>query len=402
MIPKTITKEHIIEAARLIYGSPVPERREAKRYEVTVNGHNYPPKYLISIASQMVTGHSLRPDEFGGGDEASGFLSRLGFAVHRIADLAPARPGSHKRGCVKIARAWLDMGITKTEFDQRRCNVQKSLIRELGPEKAKKKEKGEAFKRVVEPQFQKDRRAYYERLRSVSRDAKEAGADILVLPACAMMYKGKFDPREILGDNVPGVVASGRLHVGQHSGGLCDGDDSIILLDGQLVAATDGAVVWIGLKRKPFSIMAAVSSTIKHVRTEHWTHPPSLPGDWVLTPGAPVPKPVANPPAAKALATTPRKHDPVLLLDMGHNQYPWRYLRNTLRTVWETQSKSRRAVVILSSWHYKNAKYKRCWTWPLAKKVRYVRWTKGEPNRYGDVFDTIEVDLFPARKPRTN
>jgi hypothetical protein len=351
----------------------------------------------------MVTGHSLRPDEFGGGDEANGFLSRLGFAVHRIAGLAPARPGSHRQGRVKIARAWLDMGITKTEFNQLRCEVLKSLITELGSEKAKKKEKGEAFKRVVGSQFQKDRRAYYERLRSVSRDAREAGADILVLPACAMMYKGKFDPREILGDNVPGVVASGRLHVGQHSGRLLAGDDSIILRDGQLVAATDSAVACIGLKRKPFSIMAAVSSTIKHVRKEPWIHLPSLPGEWVLTPGAKdVPKPVASPLVAKALTTTLRKHAPVLLLDMGHNRYPSRYLFNTLRKVWESQSKSRRAVVILSSWHYKNAEYKPSWTWPLAKKVRYVRWTKGEPNRYGDVFDTIEVDLFPAKKPRSN
>jgi hypothetical protein len=81
MIPKTITKEHIIEAARSIDSKRVPGHREAKRYEVTVNGHNYPPKYLISVGSQMATGHSLRPDEFGGGDEANGFLSRLVIAV---------------------------------------------------------------------------------------------------------------------------------------------------------------------------------------------------------------------------------------------------------------------------------------------------------------------------------
>jgi SOS response associated peptidase (SRAP) len=72
---------------RLFDSNPVPKHREARRYEVTVNGHNYPPKYLISIASQRV-GRPLKPDEFGGGVETNGFLSRLGFAVHRIADLA--------------------------------------------------------------------------------------------------------------------------------------------------------------------------------------------------------------------------------------------------------------------------------------------------------------------------
>jgi hypothetical protein len=393
MIPKKITNEHIIEAARLIDSNPAPEHREATKYKVTVNGHNYPPKYLISVASQMATGHSLKPDEFGGGDEANGFLNRLGFAVHRIADLAPVA-SSHEQGRVKIARAWLDMRITMKEFSQRRDKVRKSL--KAYPKEIRKKEKGEAFKQVVESQFQADKRGHYERLRLLSREAKKQGADILVLPACAMMYEGKFTPRKILGDKVPGIVASGRLHVRQHSGPLLAGEDSIILRDGQLVAAIDEAVVWIGLKRKPFSIMAAVSSTIQHVRTEQWIHRPSPPGEWILPPGTEhVPKLVANPLVAKALATTPRKNDPVLLLDMGHNRYTWRYLRNTLRTVWKSQSKSRKAVVILSSWHYKNAKYKRCWTWPLADevKVRYVTWKKGSPNEYSDVIDMIEVDL---------
>src|SRR5260370_22603300 len=125
MIPKTITKEHIIEAARSIDSNPVPEHREAKKFKVTVNGQNYPPKYLISVASQMATSHSLRPDEFGGGDEANCFLSRLGFAVHKIADSAVTGP--RKRGRVKIARAWLDMKITETEFKQRTRQARKSL-----------------------------------------------------------------------------------------------------------------------------------------------------------------------------------------------------------------------------------------------------------------------------------
>ena len=83
---------------------------------------------------------------------------------------------------------------------------------------------------------------------------------------------------------------------------------------------------------------------------------------------------------------------------MGHNRYSGRYLHQTLRTVCKSQSESRRAVVVLSSWHYKDANYATSWTWPLAKKVRYVKWTKGDRNQYGDVLDIIEVDLFPARK----
>jgi hypothetical protein len=393
MIPKTITKEHIIQAARSIDSNPAPEHRRAKKYEVTVNAHDYPPKYLISVASQMVTGHPLKPDDFGGGDEANGFLTRLGFEVHRIADLAVVT-SPHRQHRVKIARAWLDMKTTEKEFKQRRSEVRKSLrAHGLSPEEIRKKEKGEAFKRVVESLFQDDKKGYHERLKLVSLNAKEAGADILVLPACAMMYEGTFNPREILGDNVPGIVASGRLHVGQRSGPLLAGEDSIILRDSQFFDIDTG-VLWIGLQGKPFSIMATVSSTIRHVRKEPWIHRPPRPGQWVL------PREDGGQKAeAKVPTMGPQKNDQVLLLDMGHNRYTARYLCNTLRTVWKSQSKSRRAVVILSSWHYRNANYKPSWTWPLADEEKYVRWTKGEPNQYGDVFDIIDVDLFPARRP---
>jgi folylpolyglutamate synthase/dihydropteroate synthase len=142
--------------------------------------------------------------------------------------------------------------------------------------------------------------------------------------------------------------------------------------------------------------MATVSSTIMLVRKERWIHRPSLPGKWVLKPKD-VPKA-----EAKAPTMRPQKDDPVLLLDMGHNRYSGRYLHQTLRTVCKSQSKSRRAVVVLSSWHYKNANYEPSWTWPLANEASYVKWTKGIWSQHGDVIDMIEVDLSQARKPQSN
>lgn len=240
-----------------------------------------------------------------------------------------------------------------------------------------------------------DKMSYYKRLKSLAREAENAGAHILVLPACAMMYKGKFNPREVLGDKVPGIVASGRLRVGHRSRPLHKGEDAIILRDGQRFVIDKG-VLWIGLDGKPFSIMATVSSTIMLVRKERWIHRPSLPGKWVLKPKD-VPKA-----EAKAPTMRPQKDDPVLLLDMGHNRYSGRYLHQTLRTVCKSQSKSRRAVVVLSSWHYKNANYEPSWTWPLANEASYVKWTKGIWSQHGDVIDMIEVDLSQARKPQSN
>ncbi len=364
MIPKTITKEHIIEAARSIDSNPVPEHREAKKFKVTVNGHNYPPKYLISVASQMATSHSLRPDEFGGGDEANCFLSRLGFAVHKIADSAVTGP--RKRGRVKIARAWLDMKITETEFKQRTREARKSLkARGLSPEEIDKKKKDEAFKKIIEEQFQADKKSFYQRLRSLSSQAVQEKADILVLPACALMFEKRLNFRKALGDNVPRIVALGKFHVRKRS----HTDTALILRDWKTIDVPAHKILWTGLDGERFSIKAAISSTMRYGKEEE--------NDKMR----------------------PDEDAPVLLLDMGHQRYPGRYLR-ALRTVWKSQQ-SRIAVVILSSWHYRAAHYESPWTWPLADEGRYVTWEKGSPNEYGDVIDMIEVDLSQARKPRS-
>ena len=387
MIPKTITKEHIIEAARSIDSNPVPEHREAKRYEVTVNGHNYPPKYLISVAAQMVTGHPLKPDEFGGGDETNGFLKRHGFVVHEIGHSRPERASA--KCSVRIARAWLTMEMTMTEF-----------------KKAPKDPRadGSPFKRMVEEKHfsQKD---YYQRLKRLAHDAKNAGADILVLPACAMMYKGEFNPREILGNMVPGIIASGKFYVGQQS--RVEPRETAVILQGGQGFDTGNGVRCIRLKGRPFSIMAAVSSTIKKIRAQPGMHCTPPPGELVTQDEHAAkckPEPKAN---------SQDNNDPVLVLDMGHQRYSSHYLLHTLRKVWESQSLSRRVVVILSSWHYQDASYETSWTWPFAsntaskvsnlvKKAKYVTWQKGSLNRYGDVLDIIDVDLPATRKRRAN
>lgn len=352
MIPKTITKEHIIEAARSIDSNPVPELRRAKKFEVTVNGRNYPPKYLISIASQMV-GRALKPDEFGGGVETNSFLMRLGFVVHRIADLTVASPRRQHR--VKIARAWLDMGTSHAEFYPRW-----------------KKDKRSAFKKIIEKQFQDDKRKYYKRLWSLSSQAVQKKADILVLPACALMFEKRLNYRKALGDNVPRIVASGKFQVRRRS----PADTALILRDWKPICVPPHEVLWTGLDGEPFSIMAAISSTMvkRVVRDGHVRVSDKM---------------------------KPDEDAPVLLLDMGHQRYTPRYLYQSLRKVWESARQPQKAVVILSSWHYCSAHYECPWTWPLADERGYVTWAKGSPNESGDVIDMIEVDLSRARKPQS-
>jgi hypothetical protein len=40
-----------------------------------------PPKLVLSTAASIATGGELMPGEFSGGDEADGYLERLGFKV---------------------------------------------------------------------------------------------------------------------------------------------------------------------------------------------------------------------------------------------------------------------------------------------------------------------------------
>jgi hypothetical protein len=339
MIPKTITKNHIIRAAEFIDRSHVPDYRRAKKFEVSVHGRTYPPKYLLSIACQMATGRLLKPDEFGGGDEANGFLDRLGFAVHKIATRQRVATTSAKSGRLRIARAWLDMRISQADFY---------------PDW--KKDKGGAFKKRIEKQFQADKN-YYQRLRSLSSQAVQKGADMLVLPACALMFEKRLNFRKALGDKVPRIVALGKFHIKRPNT-----DTALILRDWKAIDVPAYKVLWTGLDGERFSIKAAISSTMRDGEVQENDK------------------------------TKPDEDAPMLLLDMGHQRYSGHYL-STLRTVWKSQRQPRRAVVILSSWHYRAAQYKCSWTWPLADEVRYLTWEKGSPNEYCDVLDIIQIDF---------
>jgi hypothetical protein len=81
MIPKTIRHCDIIAALKKIDEDGVPSSRLPKHYYVKYNDKLYPPKYLVSLASQIANGNELYPFEFGGGKETNYFLQRLGFEI---------------------------------------------------------------------------------------------------------------------------------------------------------------------------------------------------------------------------------------------------------------------------------------------------------------------------------
>lgn len=81
MIPQDITIEHIRGAIRRVRREGVPGRRRSRGYCLIDHDCHFPPKYIISLAYEIVSGRTLRSDEFVGGQQSNDFLRSRGFCV---------------------------------------------------------------------------------------------------------------------------------------------------------------------------------------------------------------------------------------------------------------------------------------------------------------------------------
>lgn len=81
MIPSNISKEHVIRAIQYINEHEVPKGRRATKFWLLVEGREYPPKYVISLANLFANGVQLAPAALGGGSETNRFLAKLGFQI---------------------------------------------------------------------------------------------------------------------------------------------------------------------------------------------------------------------------------------------------------------------------------------------------------------------------------
>lgn len=81
MIPKNITKEHILAAIEKIDNHEIPEVRKSTKFLLVHEDREYPPKYVISIAHELANRQELLPSEFSGGKESNDFLRNLGFKI---------------------------------------------------------------------------------------------------------------------------------------------------------------------------------------------------------------------------------------------------------------------------------------------------------------------------------
>ncbi len=81
MIPKTITRSHILKAIEQIDIEDYDRKYESTKYDLLHDGRRYPPKVIISLAYRFVAGEPHPVTEFSGGAESNNFLKGHGFSI---------------------------------------------------------------------------------------------------------------------------------------------------------------------------------------------------------------------------------------------------------------------------------------------------------------------------------
>lgn len=80
MIPREIEPEHLLRAAKRIDKEGVPTTRKSYRYDLMLGGKPYPPKYVISLATEFATGSAYPAKSFNA-VEAKNYFEARGFDV---------------------------------------------------------------------------------------------------------------------------------------------------------------------------------------------------------------------------------------------------------------------------------------------------------------------------------
>ena len=85
-IPENISRDHVIEAFKIIDNSEIPPRRDLWQYAVlSETGKKYPPKYVIEQANLIANNPPLTSKDFNT-SQAQKYLARLGFKIIEIGE----------------------------------------------------------------------------------------------------------------------------------------------------------------------------------------------------------------------------------------------------------------------------------------------------------------------------
>lgn len=107
-IPDGISRSHIIDALRQIDSGAMHNFAESSSYDVLFQGRRYAPKAVIGLAAKNLTGVSLKPADFKGGQNTKCFriLRNQGFSIVSKGDTDPfpeevPQPSQYPEGSAK-------------------------------------------------------------------------------------------------------------------------------------------------------------------------------------------------------------------------------------------------------------------------------------------------------------
>lgn len=139
VIPKTITRQCILDAIAEIERNGIPLGRASRKFSVEYNGRQYPAKYLVSLAHRIATGGTELPSSaFNGGRETNRFLKSLGFKISGAKKPGGGAPRTEskvtRRMRVKTQRARPITPLSrvgKPRHNGERCEDCKRVVKEL-------------------------------------------------------------------------------------------------------------------------------------------------------------------------------------------------------------------------------------------------------------------------------
>jgi len=76
-----VLKNHIKEACRRYDAEENRPTHPARTTFLTLDGEQYPAKFIRGLAYEIATGHKLSFNEYSGGAETAQFFEKLGYSV---------------------------------------------------------------------------------------------------------------------------------------------------------------------------------------------------------------------------------------------------------------------------------------------------------------------------------
>lgn len=235
--------------------------------------------------------------------------------------------------------------------------------------------KGTAHRHFVRKTFRRDRCGYKQRIIRLVERAANARARMIQLPAISLLV----DDHVTLADYCrafpakPFVVAG--LYDATKRGYKTDTrEGSVVLENGAVLKSfpTDCHKMWASPgKLGQVCTIVAVSSTVKHVRTD--THRPYR-SDWF---------------------GSETSADRVLVLDLGHEQYSGRY-KKTLVSVHRhiRESWGSKSVVVLAQWRYFRSSGTDPWLVPEGIRTKRLDPQEDHAGPYHDEIDLITLPVW--------